>query len=71
MQLDNPGTALLIIGLASAVFYGIFRISRYAFVVNFLLIGAFVYYLNEQLPVVQIALYFVCPLIVLTATIES
>ena len=62
MQMDNLVTVLFIIGLASSVFYGIFRISRYAFVVNFLLIGAFVYYLNEQLPLFQIALYLVCPL---------
>ena len=62
MQMDNLITVLIIIGLASSVFYGIFRISRYAFVVNLLLIGALVYYLNEQLPLVQIALYLVCPL---------
>ncbi|WP_445735295.1 type IV secretory system conjugative DNA transfer family protein [Mariniflexile sp.] len=61
----NLVTVLLIIGVASSVFYGIFRISKYAFVVNFLLIAALVYYLNEQLPLVQIALYFVCPLILI------
>ncbi|NGX82716.1 type IV secretory system conjugative DNA transfer family protein [Aequorivita sp. KMM 9714] len=65
MQMDNLVTVLFIIGLASSAFYGIFRVSRYAFVFNFLLIGAFVYYLNEQLPLVQIALYFVCPLILI------
>jgi hypothetical protein len=65
MQLDNLVSVLLIIGVASSVFYGIFRISRYAFVVNFLLIGTLVYYLNEQLPLVQIALYLVCPLILI------
>ncbi|MCK0115166.1 type IV secretory system conjugative DNA transfer family protein [Gelidibacter sp. F63206] len=62
MQLDNLVTVLFTIGLASSAFYGIFRISRYAFVVNFLLIGTLVYYLAERLPLVQIALYFVCPL---------
>jgi hypothetical protein len=65
MKMDNLVAVFFIIGLASSVFYGIFRVSRYAFVVNFLLIGAFVYYLNEQLPLVQIALYFVCPLILI------
>jgi len=65
MQLDNLVTVLLIIGVVSSVFYGIFRISRYAFVVNFLLIGTLVYYLNQQLPLVQIALYLVCPLILI------
>lgn len=63
--MDNLVTVLFIIGLASSVFYGIFRISRFAFVVNLLLIGVLVYYLNEQLPLVQIALYLVCPLILI------
>lgn len=63
--MDNLVTVLFIIGLASSVFYGIFWISRYAFVVNFLLIGALVYYLIEQLPLVQIALYLACPLILI------
>jgi len=65
MQMDNLVTVLFIIGLASSVFYGIFRISRYPFVVNLLLIGALVYYSNEQLPLVQVALYLVCPLILI------
>ena len=65
MQMDNLVTVLLIIGVASSVFYGIFRISRYAFVVNLLLISTLVYYLDEQLPLVQIALYLVCPLILI------
>jgi len=63
--MDNLVTVLFIIGLASVVFYGIFRISRYAFVVNILLIGTLAYYLNEHLPLVQIALYLVCPLILI------
>ncbi|WP_323674156.1 type IV secretory system conjugative DNA transfer family protein [Gelidibacter japonicus] len=65
MQMDNLVTVLFIIGLASSAFYGIFRISRYAFVVNFLLIGTLVYYLAERLPLVQIVLYLVCPLILI------
>jgi len=60
--MENPVTVLFIIGLASCLFYGMFRISRYAFVVNFLWIGALAYYFNQQLPLVQIALYLVCPL---------
>ncbi|WP_047418608.1 type IV secretory system conjugative DNA transfer family protein [Cellulophaga sp. Hel_I_12] len=63
--MDNLVTVLFSISVASVVFYGIFRISRYAFVVNILLIGTLAYYLNEHLPLVQIALYFVCPLILI------
>lgn len=65
MQLDNPLTALLIIGLASAVFYGMYRISRYAFILNFLLLGALVFYLNEDIRLILVALYLVCPLILI------
>ncbi|MBA6154801.1 type IV secretory system conjugative DNA transfer family protein [Gelidibacter maritimus] len=65
MQMDNLVRVLFIIGLASGGFYGIFRVSRYAFVVNFILISALVYYLNAQLSLVQIALYLVCPLMLI------
>ncbi|MBJ7881588.1 type IV secretory system conjugative DNA transfer family protein [Gelidibacter salicanalis] len=62
MQMDNLVTVLFIIGLASGVFYGMYRISRYAFIFNFLLLGALVFYLNEEFRLVLIALYLVCPL---------
>lgn len=65
MQLDNPLTVLLIIGVASAVFYGMYRISRYAFILNFLLLGALVFYLNEDIRLILVALYLVCPLILI------
>lgn len=62
MQLDNLLMVFLIIGFASAVFYGMFWISRYAFLVNFIMLGTIVFYLNEETSLVLIALYFVCPL---------
>jgi hypothetical protein len=62
MQMDNLLTVLLFIGLTSAVFHGMFRISRYAFIINFLMLGVLVFYLNEQTPLILIALYLVCPL---------
>ena len=62
MQLDNPLTVLFIIGLTSTVFYGMFRISRYAFLINFLMLGVLMLYLNEQTQLILIALYLVCPL---------
>ena len=63
--MDNLVTVLFIIGLASSVSYGIFRISRYAFSINFLLLCVFVFYLKDEAPWVQIALYLVCPLILI------
>ena len=62
MQLDNLFTVLLIIGLTSTVFYGMFRKSKYAFLINFLMLGVLVFYLNEQAQLLLIALYLVCPL---------
>ena len=62
MQLNNLFTVLLIIGLTSTVFYGMFRISRYAFLINFLMLGVLMLYLNEQTQLILIALYLVCPL---------
>jgi hypothetical protein len=62
MQLDNLLTVSLIIGFASTVFYGMYRVSRYAFLVNFIMLGALVFYLNEETSLVLIALYLVSPL---------
>lgn len=62
MQLDNFLTVLLLIGFTCTVFYGMFRISRYAFIINFLMLGVLVLYLNEQTQLILIALYLVCPL---------
>ena len=50
------------IGLTSTVFYGVFRISTYAFLINFLILGVLVIYLNDQTQLSVIALYLVCPL---------
>lgn len=63
MQQDNLLTTFLIIGLTSAVFYGMYRVSRYAFIFNFILLAALVFYLNEEFQLVLITLYLVCPLI--------
>ncbi|WP_041495871.1 type IV secretory system conjugative DNA transfer family protein [Nonlabens marinus] len=65
MQIDNLITTLSIIGLASCIFYAIFRISRYAFIINFLVLGAMVFYLNEENRLILISLYLVCPLILI------
>ena len=65
MQVDNLITTLSIVGLASCIFYAVFRISRYAFIVNFLVLGAMVFYLNEENRLILIALYLVCPLILI------
>ncbi|WP_163516772.1 type IV secretory system conjugative DNA transfer family protein [Gelidibacter japonicus] len=65
MQPENLLATLLIIGLASAVFYGLFRIARRAFIINMLLIGILVVYSITEISWVIIALYYVCPLLLI------
>ncbi|WP_026837700.1 type IV secretory system conjugative DNA transfer family protein [Gillisia sp. JM1] len=68
MQLDNLLTVFLIIGFASTVFYGMYRVSRYAFLVNFIMLGVLVFYLNEEISLLLLALYLVCPLTLINVT---
>ena len=65
MHLNNLLAIFFLIGLTSVTFYGIYRISRYAFIINFLMLGAFVFYLNEDFQLILIALYLGCPLILI------
>ncbi len=63
MHLDNLFSTFFIIGLTSSVFYGMYRISRYAFIINLLILGAFAFFLKEEIQLVLLALYLICPLI--------
>ena len=65
MQIDNFIVILSIIGLASTVFYGMFRISKYAFLLNSILISVLVLYMYKGNELVSILLYLVCPLLLI------
>ena len=65
MPIDNLITILSIIGLASTVFYALFRVSGYAFVLNIILLSIIVFYLYEGNELVPILLYLVCPLLLI------
>ncbi|NNK18290.1 MAG: type IV secretory system conjugative DNA transfer family protein, partial [Maribacter sp.] len=65
MQIDNLITTLSIIGLASTVFYAMFRVSKYAFVLNSILLSVLVFYLSEENELIFILLYLVCPLMLI------
>jgi len=65
MQLDNLIMVFLIIALTGTGFYAIYRVSRYAFIINFLLLGALVFWLNRDTPLILLALYVVCPLLLI------
>ena len=47
MQIDNLITILSIIGLASTTFYAMFRVSKYAFLLNITILAFFVFCTSE------------------------
>tara|TARA_R110002124_G_scaffold174673_1_gene342463 strand:+ start:289 stop:1869 length:1581 start_codon:yes stop_codon:yes gene_type:complete len=65
MEMNNLITILSTIGLTSTIFYGMFRVSKYAFVLNSILIAVLVFYLFEGNELVSILLYLVCPLMLI------
>ena len=48
MEMDNLITILSIIGVASIVFYAMFRVSKYELFLNFIMLTCLVFYLTEN-----------------------
>ncbi|MGO2293879.1 MAG: type IV secretory system conjugative DNA transfer family protein [Psychroflexus halocasei] len=69
MQIDSFITTLTIIGLASIVFYVMFRISRYAFLINFLLLSVLVFYISKSNELALLMLYIFCPLMLINTVL--
>ena len=65
MQVDNLITILSIIGLTSSVFYVVFRVSKYAFLLNIIILLAFIFSISKGNELVSILLYLVCPLLLI------
>jgi len=65
MQLDNLLTVLFIIGFASIIFYGMFRVSKYAFAFNVLMIGTLAFFIEKESGLALTLLYLVCPLMLI------
>lgn len=65
MEIENLFTVLSVIGLTSLLFYSFFRISRYAFALNMLLIAAIIYYISEENRLILTLLYLGCPLMLI------
>ena len=63
MQIDNIITTLSIIGFTSTVFYAMFRVSKYAFLLNFILLSTLIFYVADRNELTMILLYLVCPLV--------
>jgi len=69
MQLDNLTTILFIIGLASTLFYMGYRLTRYAFILNVVLLGVLVFYLSSSNELILISLILVCPLMLINTVL--
>ena len=65
MQVDNIITMLSIIGLTSTVFYAMYRVSKYAFLLNIAMLSLLVFYISEGNDLVSILLYLLCPLMLI------
>ena len=65
MQLDNFLTVVLIIGLTCIVFYVMFRVTKYAFAINVILLALLVFYRPTESALVLRVLYLACPLMLL------
>ena len=63
MQLTNSLHILLIIVLTASVFYGLYRISKYAFFLNTVLLLGLVAYLYYPHNMIKALLYLGCPLL--------
>ncbi len=69
MYIENLFTALLTIGLASTLFYGIYKISRYAFALNSLVLFTLAYFLQYGNDLVLVLLNGVCPLLLINTVL--
>ncbi len=69
MYVDHLFTVLFIIGLTSALFYGGYQLSRYAFLVNNLLLCALAYFLQATNNLVLVLLNVVCPLLLINTAL--
>ncbi|MCC4226818.1 type IV secretory system conjugative DNA transfer family protein [Zunongwangia profunda] len=69
MQLENLVSVFLITGIAASVFYMLYRISRYAFFFNSILLGLIIYFLSNSNGLTLSILVVGCPLMLINITL--
>lgn len=65
MEIESLFMVLSVISLTSLLFYSFFRISRYAFALNILLIAVLIFYISEENRLILTLLYLGCPLMLI------
>jgi type IV secretory pathway TraG/TraD family ATPase VirD4 len=69
MEIDNLYHILIFIVLVSSVFYLLYRITKYAFALNFLSIIALSTWIYDSAQLVQGSLYLICPLLLINTVL--
>ncbi|WP_410005535.1 type IV secretory system conjugative DNA transfer family protein [Aequorivita nionensis] len=69
MEFGNTYHILILIVLASSVFYLLYRITKYAFALNFLSIIALSIWIYDSAQLVQGSLYLICPLLLINTVL--
>ncbi|QDO95292.1 type IV secretory system conjugative DNA transfer family protein [Formosa sediminum] len=65
MLQENENIWVLVSILVCALFYAMYRFNRYAFIINLLMLGAYVFALSSTMHLVFITQYIICPLILI------
>ncbi|WP_416448356.1 type IV secretory system conjugative DNA transfer family protein [Leeuwenhoekiella sp. A2] len=65
IEINNPIMVLSIIGLSSMLFCGLYRVTRFAFALNILILSMLLYGISGESNLVLNILYFACPLLLI------
>lgn len=69
MEIDNLYHSVVFIALSSMVFYSLFRITKYAFWLNFITIICVLIWVYDSGQLVQGLLYLICPLLLINTVL--
>ena len=69
MILENPVNIILLLVLVSAIFYGIHRVTRYAFFLNTILLIGLLWYIPFSNKLARTLLYLGCPLLLINTAL--
>ncbi|SRX74712.1 type IV secretory system conjugative DNA transfer family protein [Aequorivita antarctica] len=65
MEFNDPINIITIIALAGFIFYGIFRLTKYGFWLNLILLFSLLYFITDAIGWKTSLLYFVCPILLM------
>ena len=65
MDFDNPIIIISVITTAGLIFYGLFRLIRFTFWINLLLIVCTLYYISNLTGLSSSLLYYGCPILLI------